>query len=82
MTPEQKWIDAVSASLDNFIEQIDVKAGFDLQAFLDSLKEVSNEGAKKIIERSLEASGGRYPKAAEWLKTTPRVLRYLYKEKK
>lgn len=82
LTPEQKWIDAVSASLDNFIEQIDVKAGFDLQAFLDSLKEVSNEGAKKIIERSLEASGGRYPKAAEWLKTTPRVLRYLYKEKK
>jgi two-component system NtrC family response regulator len=49
---------------------------------LDSLKDVSNEAAKKIIEKSLNASGGRYPQAAKWLGTTPRVLRYLYKEKK
>lgn len=82
LTLEQKWLDDVAASLNNFIDQVDVRAGFDLPAFLDSIKEVSDEAAKKLIEKSLETSGGRYPQAAEWLKTTPRVLRYLYKEKK
>ncbi|MDD3315390.1 MAG: sigma-54 dependent transcriptional regulator [Syntrophaceticus sp.] len=81
-TSEQDWLDEVTANLDAYIEQIDVKNGFDLPAFLDSLKDVSNEAAKKIIAKSLDASGDRYPKAARWLKTTPRVLRYLYKEKR
>jgi two-component system NtrC family response regulator len=79
---ERNWLAEVTASLNDYIEQIDVKDGFDLPAFLDSLKDVSNEAAKKIIEKSLNASGGRYPQAAKWLGTTPRVLRYLYKEKK
>ena len=81
-SPEEKLMDEVTANLDTFIDKVDVKAGFDLPAFLDSIKEVSNEAAKKLIEKGLDASGGRYPQAAEWLKTTPRVLRYLYKEKK
>jgi len=78
---EQKWMADAAAGLDAFVEQVDVKAGFDLPAFLDSIKEVSNEAVKKLIEKSLDAAGGRYPRAAKWLKTTPRVLRYLYKEK-
>jgi two-component system NtrC family response regulator len=82
LPPEQKWLDEVAASLDNFIDQVDIKAGFDLPGYLDSIKEVSNESTRKLIEKSLDASGGRYPQAAKWLKTTPRVLRYLYKEKK
>lgn len=80
-TSEQDWLNGVIANLDAYIEQIDVKNGFDLPAFLDSLKDVSNEAVKKIIAKSLDESGDRYPKAAKWLKTTPRVLRYLYKEK-
>ncbi|MDD2555790.1 MAG: sigma-54 dependent transcriptional regulator [Syntrophaceticus sp.] len=79
---ERNLLDEVTANLNDYIDQIDVKAGFDLPAFLDSLKDVSNEAARKIIEKSLDASGGRYPQAAKWLGTTPRVLRYLYKEKK
>ena len=82
LSPEQKWLDEVTASFDNFIDQVDIQAGFDLPGFLDSIKEVSNEAAKRIIEKGLKASYGRYPKAAEWLKTTPRVLRYHLKEKK
>lgn len=82
LSPEEKLMDEVTANLDTFIDKVDVKAGFDLPAFLDSIKEVSNEAAKKLIEKGLDASGGRYPQTAEWLKTTPRVLRYLYKEKK
>jgi len=79
---ESKWVDGVTAALDTFVDKIDVQSGFDLEAFQDELKEVTNDTIKKLIKKALQQSGGHYPQAAEWLKTTPRVLRYLYKEKK
>ncbi len=79
---QEQWMKEMAAYLHEFVEQIDIESGFDLCEFLDSMKEISDEAAKKFIEKALDASGSRYPQAAKWLKTTPRVLRYLYKEKK
>lgn len=79
---EHEWVDEVVATLDTFVDKVDVQAGFDLDAFQEELKEVTNGITRKLIKKALQEAGGRYPQAAEWLETTPRVLRYLYKEKK
>jgi two-component system NtrC family response regulator len=36
---------------------------------------------RRLISRALQEADGQYPKAAEWLMTTPRVIRYLHDEK-
>lgn len=82
LTPVKSGLEAIAVSLDSLVSNIDVKEGFDLPLFLDDLKEITNESVRKVIENALQQSGERYPQAAEWLRTTPRVLRYLYKEKK
>ena len=78
----EKRLEEIAERLDNLVDQIDVRSGFDLPLYLDKLKEITNESARKLISKALQEAGGRYPQAAEWLTTTPRILRYLYKEKK
>ena len=78
----ERRLNEIADKLDSLVNQIDVRAGFDLPLYLDKLKEITNESARKLINKALQEAGGRYPQAAEWLTTTPRVLRYLYKEKK
>lgn len=79
--PDQRWKEEAAAVLAAFIREVDVKGGFDLPAFIDDLKRVTSDAVRQLIKKALEESGWRYPQAAEWLQTTPRVLRYLYKEK-
>ncbi len=79
--PTHRWMDETAAVLDAFIREVDVKGGFDLPSFVEDLKKVASDAVRQLIKKALEESGGRYPQAAEWLQTTPRVLRYLYKEK-
>ncbi|MDD4239655.1 MAG: sigma-54 dependent transcriptional regulator [Desulfotomaculaceae bacterium] len=67
--------------LTDFIEGINFDAGFDLPCFLEDFKQVELTATQLIIERALKEAKGHYPTAAEMLKTTPRALRYLKKEK-
>lgn len=78
----EKGLDDIAHRLDTLVDQIDVSAGFDLPSFQDKLKEIANDSMRRLISKALRDAGGRYPQAAKWLTTTPRVLRYLYKEKK
>lgn len=81
LAPDVRWMDETAAVLNAFIRQVDVTNGFDLPSFIDDLKKVTTKSIQELIKKALEEAGGRYPQAAEWLQTTPRVLRYLYKEK-
>ena len=67
--------------LTNFIEEINFDSVFDLPGFLEDFKQLKITATQLIIERALKEAKGHYPTAAEILKTTPRVLRYLKKEK-
>jgi len=78
---EQCLVDQLEYDLAGYAEQIDLHGGFDLPQFLAELKRIGNLATRRIITRALQTSGNRYPQAAELLHTTPRVLRYLNKEK-
>lgn len=67
--------------LTEFIEGINFDSGFDLPCFLEDFKQVELTVTQLIIERALKEAKGHYPTAAKILKTTPRALRYLKKEK-
>ncbi|HHW39683.1 MAG TPA: sigma-54-dependent Fis family transcriptional regulator [Syntrophomonadaceae bacterium] len=78
---EQKWLGEIEKHLQAFAEQVDFKRGFELPYFLSELDMLIARATQQLIRRALKEAEGRYPKAAEWLGTTPRVLRYLNKEK-
>lgn len=80
-SPEQKWLAEITASLEKFAEQVDFTAGFELSYFLEELKKSMFRATRHLITRALKEAGGSYTQAAEWFRTTPRVLRYLNKEK-
>lgn len=81
ISTEQRWLAEIAAGMDKFVEQVDLVPGFDLPYFLEELKRIEVRTGRRIIERMLQETGGRFPQAAERLRTTPRVLRYLNKEK-
>ncbi|MEW8959849.1 MAG: sigma 54-interacting transcriptional regulator, partial [Moorella sp. (in: firmicutes)] len=64
-----------------YLQKIDLSGGFDLPRFLLNLKQLEIDAAHFLIDRALKESLGKYPVAAQLLKTTPRTLRYLRKEK-
>ncbi|MDH7578129.1 MAG: sigma-54 dependent transcriptional regulator [Bacillota bacterium] len=79
---EQQWLAEITAYLENFAEQVDFTTGFELPYFLEELKKAVARSTQHLIKRALKEAGGSYPRAAEWFQTTPRVLRYLNKEKR
>jgi len=81
-TVEQQWLAEIAAYLENFAEQVDFMAGFELPYFLEELKKAVARSTRHLINRALKEASGSYPQAAEWFRTTPRVLRYLNKEKR
>lgn len=78
---EQMWLEEVEKVLQTFAGQVDFRQGFELPYFLSELEMIITGTTRRLIGRALREAEGRYPKAAEWLGTTPRVLRYLIKEK-
>ncbi|MGB9791618.1 MAG: sigma-54-dependent transcriptional regulator [Thermacetogeniaceae bacterium] len=78
---EQIWLEEVEKVLQAFAGEVDFKQGFELPYFLSELETIITKAARKLIGRALKEAEGRYQRAAEWLGTTPRVLRYLSKEK-
>lgn len=56
-----KRLEEIAEKLDSLVNQIDVRAGFDLPSYLDKLKEITNESARKLISKALHEAGGRYP---------------------
>lgn len=64
-----------------YLQKIDLSGGFDLPRFLLNLKQMEIDSVHFLIDRALKESLGKYPVAAKLLKTTPRTLRYLRKEK-
>jgi two-component system NtrC family response regulator len=78
---EQQWLSQINSCLEAMVEQVDIPAGFDVQGFLDELKKSVSRNMRNLISRALQESYGQYPRAAEWFRTTPRVLRYLHDEK-
>lgn len=79
--PIKGLLDETEERLTAFIEEINFDSGFDLPCFLEDFKQVELTATQLIIERALKEAKGHYPTAAEMLKTTPRALRYLKKEK-
>jgi len=80
-SPEQQWLRQINSCLETMAEQVDVTTGFELQDFMDQLKKSISRNMRGLIGRALREAYGQYPRAAEWLRTTPRVLRYLHDEK-
>jgi len=77
----EEWSAELKKRLADFTERIDINSGFNLPQFLTELKQIEIYAAGLLIERALKETKGRYPAAAKLLKTTPRVLHYLKKEK-
>jgi DNA-binding NtrC family response regulator len=81
-SPEQQWLRQINSCLETMAEQVDVTTGFELQDFMDELKKSISRNMRDLIGRALREAYGQYPRAAEWFRTTPRVLRYLHDEKR
>jgi len=79
--PVEVWFSGITGQVKSFVEDIDLAPGFDLSEFLGRLRQIEVYAAHYLIERALKEAMGSYPTAAKTLKTTPRVLRYLRKEK-
>ncbi len=79
--PVENLFAEMEGKLTNFIEAMNFDSGFDLPWFLENFKQMEIAATQLIIERSLKEAKGHYPTAAEILRTTPRALRYLKKEK-
>lgn len=80
-SPEQRWLREFDSVLEAMAGQVDIAAGFELQGFLDELKRSISRNVRSLIGRALQQADGQYPQAAEWLRITPRALRYLHDEK-
>jgi two-component system NtrC family response regulator len=80
-SPERRWLRQINSCLEDMAEQVDIAAGFELQVFMDELKKSVSSSVRNLISRALQDADGQYPQAAEWFRTTPRVLRYLHDEK-
>jgi len=81
-SPSALFFADLSQRLHDFVKGLDLTSGFDLPGFLEGFKHLEVEAARLIIDQALKETQGRYPDAARILKTTPRVLRYLKKEKR
>ncbi len=79
---EHQWLRQIDSCLEEMADQVDIAAGFELQGFMDELKESISCNVRRLISRALREADDQYPQAAKWLMTTPRVLRYLHDEKK
>ena len=51
----EKRLEEIAERLDNLVDQIDVRSGFDLPLYLDKLKEITNESARKLISKALQS---------------------------
>jgi two-component system NtrC family response regulator len=78
---EQQWLHQINSCLEAMAKQVDITAGFELPVFMDGLKKSISHNVRDLISRALLEAYGQYPQAAEWFRTTPRVLRYLHDEK-
>lgn len=65
---------------DSLINQLN-RQEVDLKELIHELKEAQNHITKQIIEKVLKRTGGDRSKAAKLLNATPRMLRYLQREK-
>lgn len=79
---ENRCVSEVEALLARLLKEVNILKGFDLPYLLDELDRIISVATKQLIHRSLREAEGHYAQAAEWLCTTPRVLRYLNKEKR
>jgi two-component system NtrC family response regulator len=77
----KRWLHQLDSCLQVMAEQVDIAGGFDLQDFMDEAKKSISLNVRSLIGRALDEADGQYAQAAEWLGTTPRVLRYLHDEK-
>ncbi len=77
----EEWDVYLRRALEVFAERVDLDAGFDLPRFLEAFREAELKAVQLLIGRALSKARGKYPKAAALLRTTPRALRYLQREK-
>lgn len=72
---------AIETLVERIIDEVDVRRGVNLPIILDNLKMAESRLAKGIIHKALRETMGDRQKASELLGITPRVLRYLLKER-
>ncbi len=77
----ERWLAGAAQSLDDFASTVRLEDGFDLPGFLAGIRKLEVRAARILIERALKEAKGHYPTAAQILKSTPRALRYLSREK-
>lgn len=78
----EAWIADLKEKIDIFVDSIELDNGLDLPQLLKSFRRLETRLGRKIVERVLKKTKGSYPKATALLKASPRVLRYLLKEKR
>ncbi|HAA89779.1 MAG TPA: sigma-54-dependent Fis family transcriptional regulator [Peptococcaceae bacterium] len=81
VSSQEEWFADLLERIRLFVETVDLEKGFNLPQFLENFKQAKFYAARLLIERALKLAKGRYPKAAEILKASPRNLRYLHREK-
>lgn len=79
---QDEWFADLLERIKFFVEAVELEKGFDLPRFLDNFQQAKFYAARLLIEKALKLAKGRYPKAAKMLKSSPRNLRYLHREKK
>jgi len=81
VSPAERWLSGAAHSLEDFASSVGLEGGFDLPGFLAGIRKLEVQAARILIERALKEAKGHYPTAAQMLKSTPRALRYLSREK-